>query len=228
MGCGLPLGACWSYLRFIRTGAPCLPRQPVRRNALLDPRSVSSSLRSSNRKSGVRSCLSGFAAELSCASVILKPTPISSPLSGTPPTRDPVRAGVWVRIENGAHPRPGPSAPSGTRSRSPARLLSEQCFRKRVVSAVGFAHHHRDDRRLTQPRPETFAVERGFPVARVGPQMLDAFRFVLEHIERRQTSGCHRGRMRGREQKRPRAVVQIIDQIARPADVSAQDADGFR
>ena len=49
-----------------------------------------------------------------------------------------------------------------------------------------------------------------------------------QNIERRDARCRHRRRMRSREQERPSAVIEKLDQVARPADVSAERADGFR
>ena len=45
---------------------------------------------------------------------------------------------------------------------------------------------------------------------------------------RRQAGGGDRRRMRGREEERPGAVVEEVDQRAAAGDVAAERADGFR
>ena len=65
-------------------------------------------------------------------------------------------------------------------------------------------------------------------VARVGPQALDALRLLLQDVECRDARGGDRRRMRRGEQERARAVIEVIDQVLRPADVAAQRADGLR
>ena len=65
-------------------------------------------------------------------------------------------------------------------------------------------------------------------VARVLPELLDALRLLLQHVERGQAGGRHGRRMRRREQERARAMVQELDQIAAAAHVPAEHADRLR
>ena len=91
------------------------------------------------------------------------------------------------------------------------------------------ADDDRRDRGLAQPpmlKPS--AAEPLLQVARVLPQLLDALRFLLQHVERRDARGGDRRRMRRREQERPRAVVEELDEVARAADVAAERADRLR
>ena len=67
-----------------------------------------------------------------------------------------------------------------------------------------------------------------FPEARVLPELFHALGLVFQNVEGRDAGGRHRRRMRRREQERPRAVIEKIDQIARAADVSAERADRLR
>ena len=53
-------------------------------------------------------------------------------------------------------------------------------------------------------------------------------RLLEQHVDRRDARGGHRRRMRGREQKRPGAVIEKLDQRAAAGDVSAQRADRLR
>ena len=50
----------------------------------------------------------------------------------------------------------------------------------------------------------------------------------LEHVERRDARRGHRRRMRGREQKRPRAVIEELDEGLGAGDVAAERADRLR
>ena len=58
--------------------------------------------------------------------------------------------------------------------------------------------------------------------------LLDALGLLLQHVERRQARRRHGRRMRGGKQKRPRAMIQKLDQVAAAADIPAQHADRFR
>ena len=89
------------------------------------------------------------------------------------------------------------------------------------------------DRRLAGRRVDAADVEAQraqllLPVARVLPQLVDALRLLLQHVERRDAGGRDGRRMRGREQERPSAMVEKLDEIARAADVAAERADGLR
>src|SRR5207247_8750194 len=48
---------------------------------------------------------------------------------------------------------------------------------------------------------------------------------LLEHVERRKAGRRDGGRMGGAEEERARAMVEVLDQALRAADVSSQDAD---
>ncbi len=65
-------------------------------------------------------------------------------------------------------------------------------------------------------------------VAGVGPETLDAFRLVLEHVERRDARCRDRRRVRGGEEKRTGAVIEVVDEVAAAADITAQRANGLR
>ena len=53
-------------------------------------------------------------------------------------------------------------------------------------------------------------------------------RLLLEDVDRRDARGDDRRRMRGREQERPRAVIQELDQRPAARDVAAERADRLR
>src|SRR5205085_7998221 len=72
-----------------------------------------------------------------------------------------------------------------------------------------------------EPNP----AELFFPIACVGPEVLDQLRLLLKDIERSDAGGGHARRMRRREQKRTRAVIKELDQVARAANISADSAD---
>src|SRR5208282_3639209 len=75
---------------------------------------------------------------------------------------------------------------------------------------------------------ESEQAEFFLPEPGVRPELLHPLRFSFENVECRNASRRDRGRMRSRKQKRPRAVIEKIDQIARTADVAAESADRFR
>src|ERR1017187_851018 len=66
-----------------------------------------------------------------------------------------------------------------------------------------------------------------FEVTSIVPETRDTFWFVLQKIECSNASSGDRRRMRGGEKKRPGAMVKILDQVARSANVSAQRANRF-
>ena len=80
---------------------------------------------------------------------------------------------------------------------------------------------------VTPPMLKPSALQFALEVARVVPEALDALRLLLQNVEGGDAGGRDRGRMRGGEQERPRAVVEVVDQVAAAADVAAQRADGF-
>ena len=71
-------------------------------------------------------------------------------------------------------------------------------------------------------------LQSGLEEPRVLPQPLDDLRLLLEHVERRDARGGDGRRMRRREQKRPRAVIEELDQRAAAGDVAAERADRLR
>ena len=98
---------------------------------------------------------------------------------------------------------------------------------------AAFAHDDGRDGRLGGRRGdaadvEARALEFALEVAGVRPQPLDALRLLLQNVEGGDAGGRDRRRMRGGEEKRPGAVVEVVDQVAAAADVAAQRADGFR
>src|SRR5271163_2997529 len=64
-----------------------------------------------------------------------------------------------------------------------------------------------------------------FPETSVVPELFHPLWLGFEHVEGGDAGGGDRRRMRGRKQKRPRAMIEIIDQVARTADVSTESAD---
>src|SRR5690348_14928910 len=93
------------------------------------------------------------------------------------------------------------------------------------MSRLGFADHDRSNWGLALPGIESGVFQRAFEVAGIVPKFLDAFRLLLQDVERCQARGGYRRRVRGRKQKRARAVIEKLDQVARAAHVSAQSAD---
>ena len=92
------------------------------------------------------------------------------------------------------------------------------------MRGAGLAHQDRRDRRLAGPRVEPRGAQRVLEVSRVFPELVDTLGLVLEQIERRQTGAHHCGRMRRRKKERTRAMIQILDQIAAAAHITAQNA----
>ena len=72
------------------------------------------------------------------------------------------------------------------------------------------------------------ALEAGLEEPRVVPEPLDDLRLLLEDVDRRDAGRGDRRRMRGREQERPRAVVEELDQRLAAGDVAAERADRLR
>src|SRR4030095_9906275 len=64
-----------------------------------------------------------------------------------------------------------------------------------------------------------------FPVARVLPQLFYTVWLLLEDVECCDARSRNRRRVRSREKKRPGSVIEEINQITRPANISAQCAD---
>ena len=71
-------------------------------------------------------------------------------------------------------------------------------------------------------------LEAGLEEARVVPELLDPLRLGFEDVEGGEARGGHRRRMRGREQERPRAVIEELDQVLRAGHVAAEHADRLR
>src|SRR6185503_348502 len=70
--------------------------------------------------------------------------------------------------------------------------------------------------------------EAGFEEAGILPQPFDELRLLLEHVDCRDARRGDAGRMRRREEKRPGAVVEELDQRAAAGDVAAERADRLR
>ena len=87
------------------------------------------------------------------------------------------------------------------------------------------AHHHRCDRRLGDAGIEAEPGEFGLEPTGIRPETFDEFRLVLEDLDRGDARSRDGGWVRCREEERPRAVVQELDQVAAAAHVSAQHAD---
>ena len=98
---------------------------------------------------------------------------------------------------------------------------------RELVRAVRLADEHRNNGRFAQPRIEAGVIQAGFPVLAIGPQVGDALGLLFQNVEGRQTGRRHGRRMRSGKQKRPRAVIQKVNQIARAAHVAAQHAHRF-
>ena len=123
-------------------------------------------------------------------------------------------------------------APSGRRC--PCAITpSSKRARLKLHRRAALADDERRDRRFrcwcsNAADVESGALELALEVTRVGPEPLDALRLVLQDVEGGDAGGRDRRRMRRGEQERPRAVVEVVDQVADAADVAAQRADGFR
>ena len=63
---------------------------------------------------------------------------------------------------------------------------------------------------------EAQPVQLALEVVRVVPQPLDALRLLLQDVEGLNAGGRDRRRMRGGEEERAGAVVEVVDQIAVP------------
>ncbi len=74
---------------------------------------------------------------------------------------------------------------------------------------------------------ETGVGELLLEVCGVGPEALDAFGFGLQEVEGCDAGGRDRGRMRGGEEKRTSAMIEVVDEVARAADVAAECSDGL-
>src|SRR3989442_10369387 len=98
-----------------------------------------------------------------------------------------------------------------------------QLHRERAV-----ADDDRRDRALAQAGVEAERIEARFEEARVLPQPIDDLWLLFEHVERRDARGGDARRMRGREEKRPRAMIQTLDQRLTTGDVAAEHADRLR
>ena len=77
------------------------------------------------------------------------------------------------------------------------------------------------------PMSKPAAASCGFEVVGVRPEAVDAFGLVFQNVERGDAGGGDRRRVRGGEQERAGAVVEVVDQVAAAADVAAERADGF-
>src|SRR2546426_10238351 len=91
------------------------------------------------------------------------------------------------------------------------------------------AHVNGNDGRLAPFEAEALLLEQPPEIFRVGPEFLDEL-FAIRRIEQRKgrlAGGRDRRRMSWGEKERPSAQVQIVNQIARAADVSSHGADGL-
>src|SRR6476620_1004516 len=87
----------------------------------------------------------------------------------------------------------------------------------------------RDDRRLAGLELETALLQFPLEELGVGPQLLDQF-FAFGRVQQgeRRLAGCGNGwGMRRRKQERPSPQIEVVDQVARPADVTAHRANGL-
>ena len=76
-----------------------------------------------------------------------------------------------------------------------------------------------------EPMSKPSRAEARLEEAGVLPQPLDQLRLALQHVDGRQAGGRHGRRMRGREEERPRPMLQQRAQRGRSRDVAAQHAD---
>jgi hypothetical protein len=74
---------------------------------------------------------------------------------------------------------------------------------------------------------ETGVGELLLEVVSVGPEALDALRLGLENVEGCNAGSRDRWRVRGGEEEWPSAVIEIVDEIARAADVAAECSNSF-
>ena len=98
-----------------------------------------------------------------------------------------------------------------------------QLHRQRSV-----ADDDRRDRALAEAGIEAERVQARLEEPGVVPQPLDDLRFLLEDVDRREARGGDRRRMRRREQERPGAMVQELDQRCAAGHVAAEGADRLR
>jgi hypothetical protein len=92
----------------------------------------------------------------------------------------------------------------------------------------GIADDDRRDRTLARSSVEPERLQPLLEERGVLPERLHQPRLVLEHIEGRQAAGRDRRRMRRREQKRSRPVVEKLDERTGARDVSAEGTDRLR
>src|ERR1700758_4544663 len=75
---------------------------------------------------------------------------------------------------------------------------------------------------------ETEQAEFFFPEPRVCPELFHPLRLGFKNIERSYARRGDRRRMRSRKQEGPRAVIKIVDEVTRSANVAAESADRLR
>ena len=103
----------------------------------------------------------------------------------------------------------------------------EQAIRQRH-GARSVADDHRSNWTFAHARVEPELCQTRLEKPGVLPQSIDEFRFFHEHVDGGNAGGGNGRRMRGGKQKRTRAVVQEVDERARPGDVAAERADRLR
>src|SRR5207247_8092207 len=86
---------------------------------------------------------------------------------------------------------------------------------------------NRRNRRLAGPRVESQLVKTLFEDPCVVPEPFDELGLFLDQAQRRQRRGRDGRGMRRREQQRPRAVNEIVDQRAAAGHVSALRGEGL-
>ena len=125
--------------------------------------------------------------------------------------------------------------PSGTVGNAiPVAITpSSNSARENSIAVAALAHNDRRNRRLRGRRVhaadvESRALQLALKIPRVLPQPLDPLRLLLQNVEGRDARSRHRRRMRRGKQKRPRAMVEVVNQILRPANIAAQRANGLR
>src|SRR5699024_1521035 len=104
------------------------------------------------------------------------------------------------------------------------KALREDPFFEQAVRQLhrqrALAGGDRRERALADSGVEAELLQTGLEEARVLPEAIDDLRFLLQDVEGGDTGGRDRRRMRGGEEKRPRAMVEELDQAARSGDVA--------
>src|SRR5262249_60390787 len=103
-----------------------------------------------------------------------------------------------------------------------AHARPQAAFFKRLAAArhgpAAFADDEGSDRRLARRSAYAADVEAQpaqlfLEEAGVLPELLNAFRLLLQDVKRCDAGGGDRRRMRSRKQERPRAVIEVVNQV---------------